>query len=124
MRTPPHMQLFYFLLGFTIAAALVLLTGCQRGEDDLGRPCVGILGMTIEGEQCEDIVYPEPEPVEPEPVYCCMALIPSCMACADRCSVDEWLEKTCGPGAVDAEYAGWDEEKNEPIWLCQVEIIN
>jgi len=53
-----------------------------------------------------------------------MALIPSCMACADRCTVQEWLEKVCGPNAVDAEYAGWDEDKNEPIWLCQVEIIN
>ena len=53
-----------------------------------------------------------------------MALIPQCMACADRCSVGEWLERTCGPNATDAEYAGWDEDENEPIWLCQAEIID
>jgi len=119
MRTPPHMQLFYFVLGFTIAAALVMLMGCERGTTDKGRDCIGFAGMTIEGEQCEDIVYPEPEPV-----YCCMALIPSCMACQEGVSPNVWLEKTCGLGATDAEYAGWDEEKNEPIWLCQMEIIN
>jgi hypothetical protein len=81
---------------------------------------MGFAGMTIEGEQCEVIVYPEPT----DPVNCCMALIPSCMACADSCSVQEWLTKTCGEGAIDAEYAGWDTEKNEPIWLCQIQIIN
>ena len=46
------------------------------------------------------------------------------MACADNCSVGEWLERTCGPNAIDAEYAGWDDVSNEPIWLCQAEIIN
>jgi len=46
------------------------------------------------------------------------------MACQEGVSPDVWLEQTCGTDAVDAEYAGWDEEKNEPIWLCQVEIIN
>ena len=112
----------YFVLGFIIAVVVVMmLSGCEQGTTDKGRPCVGFAGMTIEGEQCEVIVIPEPP--EP-PVQCCMALIPSCMACADNCSVGEWLERTCGPNAIDAEYAGWDDVSNEPIWLCQAEIIN
>ena len=77
--------------------------------------------MTIEGEECEAIVWPEPIP---EPVNCCQALIPECMACADSCTVDEWIEKTCGSNAIGVEYAGWDEASNEPLWLCQSEIIN
>ena len=112
----------YFVLGFIIAVVVVMmLSGCEQGTTDKGRPCVGFAGMTIEGEQCEVIVIPEPP--EP-PVQCCMALIPSCMACADNCSVGEWLERTCGPNAIDAEYAGWDEDNNEAIWSCQAEIIN
>ena len=127
----------YFVLGFMIAVVVVMmLSGCEQGTTDKGRSCVGFAGMTIEGEQCEVIVIPEPpEPdcwlsedpeafCDPEPPVCCLALIPSCMACADSCTVDEWLEKTCGPNAIDAEYAGWDPVKNEPIWLCQTEIIN
>ena len=108
------MQVLYFALGFVIAAILVLLMGCERGTTDKGRACSGIAGMTWEGEACE------PEP----PMYCCMALTPSCEACQDGLSEDEWLEKTCGSNATDAEYAGWDEVKKEPIWLCQAEIIN
>ena len=113
----------YFVLGFLIAfVAFMMLSGCERGVTDKGRDCVGFAGMTIEGEQCEVIVW-IPEPI-PEPTNCCMALIPSCMACADSCTVDEWLEKTCGPNTIDAEYAGWDNASNEPLWLCQAEIIN
>ena len=37
---------------------------------------------------------------------------------------DEWIENTCGENAIGAEYADWDTEKNEPIWLCQAEIID
>ena len=128
----------YFVLGFLIAVvAFMMLSGCERGVTDKGRDCVGFAGMTIEGEQCEVIVWiPEPtdppgcwypgntEYCEPEPPVCCQALIPSCMACADSCTVDAWLEKTCGPDAIDAEYAGWDNASNEPLWLCQAEIIN
>ena len=112
----------YFILGFLIAfVAFMMLSGCERGTTDKGRACVGFAGMTIEGEQCEVIVLPEPIV---EPTNCCLALIPSCMACAASCTVDEWLEKTCGPNAIDAEYAGWDSANNEPLWLCQSEIIN
>ena len=107
------MQVLYFAIGFAIAAILVLLMGCEQGKTPHGRDCIGFAGMTIEGEQCEQ-----------EPPMCCMALIPSCMACADNCTIQEWLTKTCGEGATDAEYAGWDTEKNEPIWLCQMTIIN
>ena len=70
--------------------------------------------MTIEGETCE------PEP----PVYCCAAMMPECMACKEGISEDEWLKQTCGENAIGAEYAYWDEEKNEPVWLCQAEIID
>lgn len=64
--------------------------------------------------------YCEPDP----PVMCCMALTPSCEACQEGLSVGEWLIETCGTNACDAEYAGWDEDNNEPIWLCQAVIIN
>jgi len=62
--------------------------------------------------------------IERPPVYCCMALTPSCEACQEGIPEDVWLEKTCGLDATDAEYYGWDEDKNEPIWLCQMVIIN
>ena len=129
----------YFILGVLIAVILVsMLSGCERGKDNKGRACTAVLGVGVTGDACEpEVIIIEPtdppgcwypdapeEYCEPEPVYCCMALIPSCMACADSCTVDEWLEKTCGPNTIDAEYAGWDSASNEPLWLCQSEIIN
>jgi len=109
MRTSPFMQVVWFLVGFGIAAILVLLSGCE-GESDTG-------------------VYRQPEivlipPPLPEPKMCCHALTPSCEACKENVSVEYWLKYTCGEGAIDAEYAGWDEDTNEPIWLCQVAVIN
>ena len=105
----------YFLLGFLIAVVVATMMGCERGKTDKGRDCIGFAGMSItEVEQCES---------EP-PVYCCMALTPSCEACQDGIPEDVWLENTCGDLAIDAEYAGWDDELGEPIWLCQAEIIN
>ena len=92
----------YFILGFLIAVVLVLsLGGCERAETSAG--------VIKEG---------------PPPVYCCMALTPSCEACQEGIPEDVWLENTCGIDAINAEYAGWDEDKNEPIWLCQMVIIN
>ena len=110
----------YFILGVLIAFILVTtLSGCERGKDSKGRACSAIAGMTWEGEACEpDIWIPEP------PVQCCMALTPSCMAMCEGIPEDEWLENTCGDLAVDAEYAYWDEIKNEPVWLCRAEIID
>ena len=110
----------YFILGVLIAFILVtMLSGCERGKDSKGRACSSIAGMTWEGEACEvDIWIPEP------PVQCCMALTPTCEACQEGIPEDVWLEQTCGIDAVDAEYYGWDEDKNEPIWLCQAVIIN
>jgi len=58
------------------------------------------------------------------PRSCCLALSPSCMACQEGISVSEWKAKTCGTNACNVEYAGWDESTNEPIWLCQMIIIN
>ena len=111
----------YFILGVLIAVILVsMLSGCERGKDSKGRPCSAIAGMTWEGDQCE----PEDVWIDRPPVYCCMALTPSCMACQEGISVGEWMENTCGPEACDVEYAGWDEDNNEPIWLCQAVIIN
>ena len=104
----------YFILGVLIAIIIGTLMGCEQGTTSKGKDCIGFAGMTLEGEQCE------PEP----PVMCCMALTPPCQACQDGLPEDEWLEITCGINAVGAEYAGWDEEKNEPIWLCQAEIID
>ena len=46
-------------------------------------------------------------------------LTPPCAACDAGLPEDEWLEITCGQNAIDAEYYGWNEELNEPIWLCQ-----
>jgi len=93
----------YFILGFLIAVVLVLMMGCDRAQTTAG----------VDLER-------EPEP----PVMCCMALTPSCEACQEGIPEDVWLENTCGSLAIDAEYAGWDEDKNEPIWLCQAVIIN
>ena len=90
----------YFLLGVLIAVVVATLMGCERADTSAG------------------VIKEEP------PVYCCMALTPSCEACQDGCTVDAWLEKTCGSDATDAEYAYWDEIKNEPVWLCQAVIIN
>ena len=104
----------YFILGVLIAIIIGTLMGCEQGTTSKGKDCIGFAGMTVEGEQCE------PEP----PVYCCMALTPPCEACQDGLPEDVWLERTCGINAVDAEYAYWDTEKNEPVWLCQAEIID
>ena len=125
----------YFLLGVMIAVVVATLMGCEQGKTDKGRDCIGFAGMSIEGEQCEVIVLPPTDPpgcwypynqeyCEPEPPVCCMALTPSCMACGEGLTTDEWIELTCGDLAVGAEYAGWDAVKKEPIWLCQAEIIN
>ena len=112
----------YFLLGFLIAVIVATLMGCDRGKTDKGRDCWGMAGMTYQGEQCEPIDYPPPWDDPPE--VCCMALTPSCMAMCEGIPEDVWIENTCGDLAVGAEYAGWDEIKNEPMWLCQAEIIN
>jgi hypothetical protein len=119
----------YFILGFLIAVVLVLtLSGCERGKDSKGRACSAIAGMTWEGEACEVDDYPptwpEPPSWDDPPVYCCMALTPSCEACQEGIPEDVWLENTCGIDAIDAEYYGWDEDLNEPIWLCQAVIID
>ena len=90
----------YFVLGICIAVILTSLMGCEQPQSTSG------------------VIKEEP------PVYCCMALTPECEACQDGCTVDIWLERTCGVDAINAEYAGWDEEKNEPIWLCQAIIID
>ena len=112
----------YFILGFLIAAILVMLLGCEQGSTDKGKPCWGMAGMTMEGEQCEPVDYPPPWDDPPE--VCCMALTPSCMAMCEGIPEDEWIELTCGENAVGAEYAYWDEEKNEPVWLCEAVIID
>ena len=90
----------WFLLGVMIAVVVATLMGCERAETSAG------------------VIKEEP------PVQCCMALTPSCEACQEGIPEDVWLENTCGLDAIDAEYAGWDEDKNEPIWLCKAEIIN
>ena len=113
----------WFLLGLMIAVVVATLMGCDRGKTDKGRDCWGMAGMTYQGEQCEPIDHPPPIDYEP-PIACCMALTPSCEACQEGIPEDVWLENTCGSLAIDAEYAGWDEEKNEPIWLCQAIIID
>ena len=114
----------YFLLGFLIAVVLVtVLSGCEPGRDTKGRPCSGIAGMSWQGDECEPVDPPIYEPPEP-PVMCCMALTPSCEACQEGIPEDVWLDETCGVLAISAEYYGWNEELNEPIWLCQAVIIN
>ena len=91
----------YFILGFLIAVVLVLsLGGCERAETSAG------------------VIIDRP------PVQCCMAMTPSCMAMCEGIPEDVWIKNTCGIDATDAEYYGWDEDKNEPIWLCQMVIIN
>jgi len=90
----------YFMLGICIAGIGATLVGCEQPQSTSG------------------VIKEEP------PVYCCMALTPSCEACQEGIPEDVWLEKTCGLDATDAEYYGWDEDKNEPIGLCQAEIIN
>ena len=112
----------YFILGFLIAAILVMLLGCEQGSTDKGKPCWGMAGMTMEGEQCEPVDYPPPWDDPPE--ACCTALTSSCMAMCEGIPEDVWIENTCGEDAIGAEYAYWDTETNEPVWLCQAEIIN
>ena len=115
----------YFLAGLLLAIIIGTLMGCDRGKTDKGRDCWGMAGMSWQGEQCEVVEWPPPWDEEPEPpVQCCMALTPQCMACGEGISEDEWIKDTCGPNAVDAEYAGWDAVKGEPLWLCQAIIID
>ena len=106
----------YFLLGFLIAVIVATLMGCDRGKTDKGRDCWGMVGMTYQGEQCEPIEWP-PEWDRPE--VCCQALTSACMAMCEGIPEDEWIKNTCGELAIDAEYYGWNQEQNEPIWLCQ-----
>ena len=84
----------YFILGFIIAAMLVMLLGCKQGQTTGG-------------------IY---EPAPPE--VCCAAMMPECMACQEGISVCEWEENTCG----NADVIGWDDEENS--WMCGVVIIN
>ena len=91
----------YFLAGLLLAIIIGTLMGCDRGQTTAG-------------------VDLEREP----PIACCMAFMPSCMACLDGVPEDVWIEDTCGTNAIGAEYAGWDEIQNEPIWLCEAVIIN
>ena len=112
----------YFLLGFLIAVIVATLMGCEQGKTSKGRDCIGFAGMTVEGEQCEVIDFPPTG--DPWPQACCQALTPSCMACGEGISTDEWIELTCGTNAGGAEYAGWNSTTNEPLWLCQSIIIN
>ena len=112
----------YFLAGLLLAIIIGTLMGCDRGKTDKGRDCWGMAGMSWQGEQCEPIDYPPPWDEPPE--VCCMALTPSCMAMCEGIPEDVWIENTCGDLAVGAEYAGWDEVKKEPIWLCEAVIIN
>ena len=115
----------YFILGFLIAfVAFMMLSGCEKGRTTSGKDCVGMVGMTWQGDQCEPVdVWVDRPPTDP-PVMCCMALTPSCEACQEGISLPEWMENTCGPIACDVEYAGWDDEAGEPIWLCQAIIID
>ena len=112
----------YFLAGLLLAIIIGTLMGCDKGKTEKGRDCWGMAGMTYQGERCEVIDYPPPWDDPPE--ACCMALTPECMAMCEGIPEDVWLENTCGDLAVGAEYAGWDEIQNEPIWLCQAEIID
>ena len=84
----------YFILGFIIAAILVMLLGCKPGETTGG------------------ISYP------PTPPQCCAAMTPECMACKEGIPVGEWEEKTCG----EADVMGWDDEENS--WMCGIVIID
>ena len=89
----------YFILGFIIAAMLVMLLGCEQPNTTGG-------------------IYEEP------PIMCCQALTPECMAQCEGIPVGEWVDNTCGTLAIDVEYGYWDEINNEPVWLCKAEIIN
>jgi len=132
----------YFILGLLIAFIVVpMLTGCEQAKST-----AGVVEVVEEIEKDEFVIIIDDRactgwncngPTDPpgcwypgntqycdEPIMCCMALLPTCMACQDGCTVDAWLEKTCGSNATDAEYAGWDEIQNEPVWLCKAEIIN
>ena len=129
----------YFILGFLIAfVAFMMLTGCEQATSSAGVTVIEDVDVVIiddracTGWNCEGPTDP-PGCWYPgnefycdldRPRNCCMALTPSCEACQDGCTVDIWLERTCGVDAISAEYAGWDEEKNEPIWLCQAIIID
>ena len=93
----------YFLAGLLLAIVIGTLLGCEQAGTSTG----------VDLER-------EPEP----PIACCMAFIPSCMACQDGVPEDVWLEDTCGEDAISAEYAYWDEDNNKPIWLCGAVIIN
>ena len=110
-----------YILGVIVMVLLCFdLAGCESGKTEKGRACWGVLGMdSITGEQCE------PDSIdEPDGRACCMAFMPSCMACKDGITVREWMDKTCGTDSVNAEYSHWDTEKNEPVWLCKAVIIN
>ena len=84
----------YFILGFIIAAMLVMLLGCEQPNTTGG-------------------IY-EPEP----PIACCAAMMPECMACKEGIPVGEWEEKTCG----NADVIRWDDEENS--WMCGLVIID
>ena len=87
----------YFLLGFLIAVIVATLMGCEQPQSTSG--------------------------VEPER-QCCMALTTECFAQCEGIPVDEWVDNTCGTLAIEVEYGYWDVETNEPVWICQAEIIN
>ena len=87
----------YFVLGIMIAIIIGTLMGCEQPQSTSG--------------------------VEPER-QCCMALTPECFAQCEGIPVDEWVDNTCGTLAIDVEYGYWDVETNEPVWICQAEIIN
>ena len=91
----------YFVLGFLIAfVAFMMLSGCEQPNATSG------------------VIKEEP------PIQCCMALTPECYAQCEGIPLDEWVDNTCGTLAIDVEYGYWDEINNEPVWLCQAEIIN
>jgi len=112
----------YFILGFILAAMLVMLLGCEQGDTTAG---VGIERCPIGNPECVDVIIIDyPPPWDDPPEACCMALTPECMAQCEGIPVDEWVDNTCGTMAIDVEYGYWDEINNEPVWLCQGEIIN
>ena len=90
----------YFVLGICIAVILGTLMGCEQPNATSG------------------VIKEEP------PRQCCMALTPECYAQCEGIPLDEWVDNTCGTLAIDVEYGYWDEINNEPVWLCQAEIIN
>ena len=90
----------YFVLGICIAVIVATLMGCEQPQSTSG------------------VIKEEP------PVQCCLALTPECYAQCEGIPLDEWVDNTCGTTAVGVEYGYWDETNNEPVWLCQIEIIN